>query len=66
MYPVELMIGLRRPARSARSLPIAGYALDGSEFEGIYLARRKGNDLVYAGKVDHDFTTHRRTTCKRG
>jgi hypothetical protein len=25
------------------------------EWDGIYLGRRKGKDLVYAGKVDHGF-----------
>jgi bifunctional non-homologous end joining protein LigD len=24
---------------------------------GLYLGRRKGNDLIYAGKVDHGFDT---------
>jgi bifunctional non-homologous end joining protein LigD len=38
------------------TLPIAGFALDGNKFDGIYLGRRKGRDLVYAGKVDHGFT----------
>lgn len=36
-------------------MTIAGFALDGSKFDGIYLGRRKGKDLVYAGKVDHGF-----------
>jgi len=30
--------------------------LDGKKWDGIYVGRRKGKDLVYAGKVDHDFT----------
>ena len=34
---------------------IAGFALDGSKWDGLYLARRKGADLIYAGKVDHGF-----------
>jgi bifunctional non-homologous end joining protein LigD len=38
------------------SLPIAGFALDGEKFDGIYVGRRKGRDLLYAGKVDHGFT----------
>ena len=38
------------------TLPIAGFALDGSKWDGIYVGRRKGKDLVYAGKVDHGFT----------
>jgi bifunctional non-homologous end joining protein LigD len=37
------------------TLPIAGFSLDGKKFDGIYLGRRKGKDLVYAGKVDHGF-----------
>jgi bifunctional non-homologous end joining protein LigD len=28
------------------------FALDGRKFNGLYLGRRKGNDLIYAGKVD--------------
>ena len=36
-------------------LAIAGFALDGTKWNGIYLGRRKGDDLVYAGKVDHGF-----------
>jgi len=46
--------GSRRPARSAR-LAIAGYALDEGKWDGIYVGRRKGNDLIYAGKVDRRF-----------
>lgn len=37
------------------TLTIAGFALDGNDWDGIYLGRRKGDDLVYAGKVDHGF-----------
>jgi bifunctional non-homologous end joining protein LigD len=39
---------------SARRFP-AGFALDGNKWDGLYLARQKGNELVYAGKVDHGF-----------
>jgi bifunctional non-homologous end joining protein LigD len=39
------------------TLTIAGFALDGSKWDGLYIGRREGNDLVYAGKVDHGFTT---------
>ena len=28
---------------------------DHRKFDGIYLGRRKGKDLVYAGKIDHGF-----------
>jgi bifunctional non-homologous end joining protein LigD len=37
------------------TLPIAGFALDGEKWDGLYIGRRKGNDLLYAGKVDHGF-----------
>jgi hypothetical protein len=40
-----------------RALPIAGFALDGNKCDGLYLGRRKGKDLIYAGKVDHGFDT---------
>jgi hypothetical protein len=33
----------------------AGNALDGKKWDGIYLGRRKGKELIYAGKVDHGF-----------
>jgi bifunctional non-homologous end joining protein LigD len=36
-------------------LTIAGFALDGKKWDGLYLGRRKGKDLIYAGKVDHGF-----------
>jgi ATP dependent DNA ligase C terminal region len=37
------------------TLTIAGFALDGNKWDGLYIGRRKGADLVYAGKVDHGF-----------
>ena len=37
------------------TLTIAGFALDGTKWDGLYAGRRKGDDLVYAGKVDHGF-----------
>jgi bifunctional non-homologous end joining protein LigD len=36
-------------------LTIAGFAINGAKWDGVYLGRRKGNDLIYAGKVDHGF-----------
>jgi bifunctional non-homologous end joining protein LigD len=39
------------------TLPIAGFALDGNKWDGLYIGRRKGADLIYAGKVDHGFDT---------
>jgi bifunctional non-homologous end joining protein LigD len=43
--------------RQRETLAIAGFALDGKKFDGIFLGRQKGKDLVYAGKVDHGFDT---------
>jgi bifunctional non-homologous end joining protein LigD len=37
------------------TLTIAGFVLNGKKWDGMYLARRKGKELVYAGKVDHGF-----------
>jgi bifunctional non-homologous end joining protein LigD len=37
------------------TLPIAGFALDGKKWDGLYLGRRRGTALIYAGKVDHGF-----------
>jgi bifunctional non-homologous end joining protein LigD len=38
------------------TLQIAGFALDGNKWDGIYVGREKAGQLVYAGKVDHGFT----------
>ena len=47
----------KKPCAQRETLPIAGFALDGKKFDGIYVGRRKGKDLVYAGKVDHGFAS---------
>jgi bifunctional non-homologous end joining protein LigD len=39
------------------TLPIAGFALDGNKWDGIYVGREKAGELIYAGKVDHGFTS---------
>jgi bifunctional non-homologous end joining protein LigD len=41
--------------RQRETLTIAGFALDEGKWDGIYLGRRKGGELIYAGKVDHGF-----------
>ena len=38
------------------TLRIAGFALDGNKWNGIYIGREKAGKLLYAGKVDHGFT----------
>lgn len=37
------------------TLTIAGFAMDGNKWDGLYVGRRTGAGLVYAGKVDHGF-----------
>jgi bifunctional non-homologous end joining protein LigD len=46
---------VKKTCQQRETLPIAGFALKANKFDGIYLGRRKGDDLVYAGKVDHGF-----------
>jgi len=46
---------VKKTCQQRETLPIAGFALDGDDWDGLYLGRRKGQDLVYAGKVDHGF-----------
>jgi bifunctional non-homologous end joining protein LigD len=46
---------MKKTCAQRETLTIAGFALDGNDWDGIYLGRRKGNALVYAGKVDHGF-----------
>ena len=45
----------KKTCAQRETLTIAGFALDGSKWDGLYVGRRKGDDLVYAGKVDHGF-----------
>jgi bifunctional non-homologous end joining protein LigD len=46
---------VKKTCAQRETLTIAGFALDGSKWDGLYLGRRKGEDLIYAGKVDHGF-----------
>jgi bifunctional non-homologous end joining protein LigD len=46
---------VKKTCAQRETLTIAGFALDGSKWDGLYLGRRKGHDLIYAGKVDHGF-----------
>jgi bifunctional non-homologous end joining protein LigD len=46
---------VKKTCAQRETLTIAGFALDGNDWDGIYVGRRKGNDLIYAGKVDHGF-----------
>jgi bifunctional non-homologous end joining protein LigD len=46
---------VKKPCAQRETLTIAGFALDEGKWDGIYLGRRKGGELIYAGKVDHGF-----------
>ena len=46
---------VKKTCAQRETLTIAGFALDGTKWDGLYLGRRKGKDLIYAGKVDHGF-----------
>lgn len=46
---------VKKTCAQRETLTIAGFALDGSKWDGLYIGRRNGKDLVYAGKVDHGF-----------
>jgi bifunctional non-homologous end joining protein LigD len=46
---------VKKTCAQRETLSIAGFALDGNKWDGLYIGRRKGNELIYAGKVDHGF-----------
>ncbi len=48
-------VWVKKTCAQRETLPIAGFALDGYDWDGIFLGRYKGGELVYAGKVDHGF-----------
>jgi bifunctional non-homologous end joining protein LigD len=46
---------VKKTCAQRETLAIAGFALKQNKFDGIFVGRRKGKDLVYAGNVDHGF-----------
>ena len=56
---------VKKTCAQRETLTIAGFALDGNKWDGLYLGRRKGPDLVYAGKVDHGFDKHSTAELRR-
>jgi bifunctional non-homologous end joining protein LigD len=46
---------VKKTCAQRETLVIAGCALDEGKWDGLYLARRKGRQLIYAAKVDHGF-----------
>jgi hypothetical protein len=47
--------GAKKTCAQRETPPTAAFAFDGNKWDGLYLGRMKGKDLIYAGKVDHDF-----------
>jgi len=47
---------LKLTCRQRETLPVAGFAMKASRFDGLFLGRLEGDQLRYAGKVDHGFT----------
>jgi bifunctional non-homologous end joining protein LigD len=47
---------IRTTCRQRETLVITGYAIKDGRFDGLYLGRWDGNELVDAGKVDLGFT----------
>jgi bifunctional non-homologous end joining protein LigD len=58
-------VWVKKTCQQRETLPIAGFALDGDDWDGLYLARLKGKHLVYAGKVDHGFDTESVTDLRK-
>jgi bifunctional non-homologous end joining protein LigD len=46
---------VKKTCAQRETLTIAGFAMKGNHFDGLYVGRQKGNELIYAGKVDHGF-----------
>jgi bifunctional non-homologous end joining protein LigD len=48
---------VKKTCAQRETLTIAGFSLKENKFDGLYLARRTGKELIYAGKVDQGFNT---------
>jgi bifunctional non-homologous end joining protein LigD len=46
---------VKKTCSQRETLTIARFALDGGKWDGLYVGRRKDDDFVYAGEVDHGF-----------
>jgi bifunctional non-homologous end joining protein LigD len=55
-YPDRTNDWVKVTCAQRETLPIAGFALDGNKWDGIYIGRQKAGQLIYAGKVDNGFT----------
>jgi bifunctional non-homologous end joining protein LigD len=48
---------VKKTCAQRETLPIASFAMKDNRFDGLYIGRMKGNQLIYAGKIDHGFDT---------
>jgi bifunctional non-homologous end joining protein LigD len=48
---------VKKTCAQRETLPIAGFALKENKFDGLFIGRLYGKELIYAGKVDHGFDT---------
>src|ERR1700710_2566607 len=55
---------VKKTCAQRETLPIAGFASKERKFDGLYVGRHKGSDLIYAGKVDHGSIKFPRPNCK--
>jgi hypothetical protein len=46
---------VKKTSAQRETLTIAGFAVDEGKWDGLYLGRRQGDDLVYTGKVCRGF-----------
>jgi bifunctional non-homologous end joining protein LigD len=44
---------VKKTCAQRETLTIAGFTLDGNDWDGLYVGRHQGKNLVYAGKGDH-------------
>jgi bifunctional non-homologous end joining protein LigD len=54
---------VKKTCAQRETLTIAGFALDGNEWDGIYLGRRKGNDLIMPARSTTALTRRRPPSC---
>lgn len=47
---------LKATCQQRETLPIVGYSMKDNQFEGLIVGRHAGNDLIYAGTVEHGCT----------
>lgn len=46
---------VKKTCAQRETLTIAGFAMKKNRFDGLYIGRLKGDQLFYAGKIDHGF-----------